>query len=276
MTKSIHIVNYEKGMGLNGILSKFANKLYQEVCKDKTVSVSIGDQPRDDVDIQHHVNYLQYKPNNTKNTLMVTHIFKGYKYDAIKEALKTADVGICMSHETQAQLNGLGKLETVLPAHDGLTRRHQIVAILTNVYPDGCKREEMFTALAKTLDNDQWAFRIMGSGWSDILVPLVATGLNVDYFADFNYETHKQILDSSDYCLYFGKDEGSMAILDAKNAGLKLIAPNTGFHKEIGIDYTFDSQNQLNNIFKKLNPNPVKDWTWSKYAQEHLKIWKRL
>ncbi len=280
MRKSVHIINYEKGMGINGILSKFANEMYEKLCKDGTFTVSIGDRPRDDVDINHHINYLQYKPNGTKNTLMVTHIFEGYKMKAIKEAMKTADLGIVMSKDTQEQLMKEDipkeKLPIVLPAHDGEPRRHQVVAILTNVYPDGCKRAEMLTELAKTINNDEWAFRVMGKDWSDILVPLIARGMNVDYFAEFNYEIHKQILESSDYCLYFGKDEGSMAVMNAKNAGLKIIAPNVGFHKEIGIDYPFDSQRQLNSIFKKLNPNPVRDWTWKKYVDEHIKLWEKL
>lgn len=267
-------------MGINGILSKFANKMYEGLCKDKSLTVSLGDKPREDVDINHHINYLQYKPNKTKNTLMVTHIFDNYKRKALEEAMKTADLGITMSKDMQSQLVKWGfdkkKLPIILPAHDGLKRRHQIVAILTNVYPDGCKRAEMFTELAKTLDNNEWAFRIMGKDWSDILAPLVANGLQVDYFADFDYETHKLILESSDYCLYFGKDEGSMAILDAKNAGLKLITTNQGFHKEIGVDYPFDTQEELNAIFKKLNKNSVKDWTWEKYVKEHVKLWQKL
>jgi hypothetical protein len=276
----IHVVNYEEGMGIKGILSKFAYKMYDELCKTGGISASIGSAPREDVDINHHINYLQYKPNKTKNTLMVTHIFDNYKRKALEEAMKTADLGITMSKDMQSQLIKWGfkknKLPIVLPAHDGIPRRHQIVAILTNVYPDGCKRAEMLAELAKTLDNNQWAFRIMGKDWTNILAPLVANGLQVDYFAEFDYDIHKQILESSDYCLYFGKDEGSMAILDAKNAGLKLIATNQGFHKEIGIDYPFDTQAELNAIFKKLNPNPVKDWTWRKHVDEHIKLWQKL
>ncbi len=277
---NVHLVNYEEGMGINGILSKFANKMYEELSKLDGINVSIGSAPREDVDINHHINYLQYKPNKTKNTLMVTHIFDNYKRKALEEGMKTADLGITMSKDMQKQLTEWGfnkkQLPIVLPAHDGKPRRHQVVAILTNVYPDGCKRQEMFTELAKTLDNNKWAFRIMGKDWHDILVPLVAEGLQVDYFADFNYDVHNQILDSSDYCLYFGKDEGSMAILDAKNAGLKLITTNQGFHKEIGIDFTFDTQEELNDIFAKLSVNPVATWTWKKYCEEHLKLWKKL
>ncbi len=273
----ITIVNYELGMN-NGILSKYANKLNEHLIKlgDKS---EVSPVPSKDSKINYHINYLPYKHENspdTINALMITHIFDGYKMDAVKKGMETADIGICMSSETMEQLVSAGipreKLTVILPAHDGHTRRHQVVAILTNVYPDGCKREGMFAELVKTLDYNKWAFRIMGSGWHDILAPLVADGLQVDYFAEFNYEIHKQILESSDYSLYFGKDEGSMGILDSANAGLKTIAPNTGFHKEIGIDYPFDTQEELNWIFRSLNKNKVENWTWEEYAKRHLEV----
>lgn len=275
----IHIINWEQAFN-NGILSKFAHKLHDELEKMKGIEVSIGNVPEPTADINHHVNYLPYKHSGKINTLMVTHIWEGYKLNSLKESLKSADMGICMSDWTKDQLIKWklpkNKLCTVLPAHDGVLRRYQIISVLTNIYPDGCKREKMFTELVKTLDLNKWAFRIMGSGWTDILTPLVAKGLQVDYFHDFDYETHKRILETSDYNLYFGEDEGSMGLLDAKNAGLKLIAPNVGFNIDVGVDYPFKNQKELNQIFKKLSINPVEDWTWKKYAEEHLKIWKKL
>ncbi len=277
----INIVNYEQGFN-NGILSKFANKLNDNLIKLAEKS-TIGAVPNRDVDINYHINYLPYKHENspdTLNALYITHIFEGYKLDAVRKGMETADIGICMSDDTRFQLIKWGlpkdKLVTVLPAHDGLVRRHQVVSILTNVYPDGCKREEMFTKLVKTLDFNKWAFRIMGSGWSEILTPLVVEGLQVDYFNDFNYDIHKQILESSDYSLYFGIDEGSMGILDSANAGVRTIAPNIGFHKDIGIDYPFETQEELNGIFEKLSKNNVKDWTWNNYAKQHLEIFNSL
>jgi hypothetical protein len=275
----VHIINYEEGAN-NGILSKFAKKMYDILCQTPGIFPSIGNKPREGVDINHHINYAPYRPNDTKNTLMVTHIWEGYKLDKLREHMKTADLGICMSQGQKNELIEWGldehKLPVILPAHDGLPRRHQIVAICTNVYPDGCKRQWMFEELVKTLDPNQWAFRIMGSGWEKILEPLVLEGLQVDYFHDFNYDNHKLILDSSDYLLYFGKDEGAMSVLDAKQAGLKIIAPNVGFHKEIGIDYPFDTQEELNEIFTQLNPNPVRDWTWKRYVDEHIALWNKL
>ncbi len=278
----IHLVNYEQGR-FNGILSKFALKMEEELKKIKGVKVSVSDKPDPKADVNHHINYLPFHIENSPNsinTLDITHIFEGYKLDAIKEGIKTADMGICMSDDTKNQLIKWGlpkeKLVTILPAHDGKPRRHQVVSILTNVYADGCKREGMFSELVKTLDVRKWAFRIMGKDWHDILVPLVAEGLQVDYFAEFDADNHQKILETSDYNLYFGEDEGSMGLLDAKNAGLKLIAPPVGFNIDIGVDYPFHTQEELNEIFKKLSINPVEDWTWKKYVAEHLKLWKKL
>lgn len=275
----IHIVNYEQAFN-NGILSKFARKMYDELEKTKGVEVTIGNVPEPEADVNHHVNYLPYRHSNTVNTLMVTHIWDGYKLDSLKESIKTADMGICMSTDTEEMLVAKGlpeeKLTTVLPAHDGKPRRFQVVAILTNVYPDNCKREEMFTELVKTLDKNKWAFRIMGSGWHDILVPLVADGLQVDYFAEFDEADHQKILESSDYCLYFGQDEGSMAMIDAKNAGVRTIGTPQGFHLDIGLDYYFNTQEDLNDLFKDLSENSVETWTWEKYADDHMKIWRKL
>lgn len=270
-------------MGQNdGILSKFAQKLHGELTKLGHDS-KISKWPDPKAEINHHINYLPYKHENspdTINTLQVTHIWEGYKLDALKKGMETADMGICFSPETQHQLSHWGipkeKLTHVLPAHDGNKRRHQIVAILTNVYPDGCKLEDTFTKLVKTLDPNEWAFRIMGSGWNEILVPLVADGLQVDYFNDFDYKLHQQILESSDYALYFGRDEGSMGLLDAANAGVKTIGIKQGFHIDMPLDYYFDTDQELIDLFKTLNQNPVKDWLWPKHAQDHVKIWERL
>ena len=275
----VNIVNYEQGQN-DGILTKFAVKLDEEL-KNLDVESYITQSPDGKADVTHHINYLPYKHENSinsLNSLMITHIWRGYKFNALKKGMETADIGICMSKDTEKKMVDWGlpeeKLATVLPAHDGKPRRHQIVAILTNVYPDGCKKEGIFEKLAKNINHDQWAFRIMGSGWENILPPLVANGLQVDYFHKFNYDVHQKILESSDYALYFGEDEGSMGLLDAKNAGLKTIGTKQGFHIEMELDYYFNGADELIKLFNSLNKNNVKDWTWDKYAKDHLKIWK--
>ena len=262
----INIVNYEMTFN-NGILSKYANKM-KEHLDLLGVESFISPTPQR-ADICHHINYLPYRPNEFKNTLMITHIFEGYKLDKVKEAMKTADVGICFSKETKDFLieKGVeGKLEVILPAHDGLKKKKKI-AVVTNVYPDGCKREKMFYDLLGVVDKDKFEFIVMGSGWN----------LNgIEYYPKFDLKIYENILNACDYLLYFGKDEGAMSVLDAKHLGLRIIAPLTGFHHEVGIDYPFDAQNDLNGIFESLAASPVEDWTWENYTLQHLNLWKKL
>lgn len=275
----INLVNYEEGR-FDGILTKFAYRMKDELVK-LGYDAHVSRQP-DDSDINHHINYLPYKYNSDYkgiDTLMVTHIWEGYKKDAVLEGLKTAH-GICMDQETKDKLVAWGapenKLSVVLPAHNGRPRRVQVVAILTNLYPDGCKRVEYFQELVKTIDKTKFAFRIMGKDWETVLTPLVADGLQVEYFPEFNQEIHDMILDSSDYCLYMGVDCGSMGCLDAKNAGVKIIAPLTGYHQAMEIEYPWETQEELNQIFHRLTYNPVESWTWNNYVLNHLNIWKQL
>jgi hypothetical protein len=275
----INLVNYEEGQN-KGILSKFAYKM-----KDALIELGheavVSKTPDPKADVNHHINYLPYKFENspdTINTLMVTHIWDGYKLDAVKAGVKSA-IGICMSKDTEKYLETQGidksRLTTILPAHDCEPRRPMVIAILTNLYPDGCKRVEFFQELVKTIDKTKFAFRIMGKGWETVLTPMVADGLQVEYVGEFDSDFSRMILQSSDYYLYTGVDEGSMGALDAKNAGLKLIIPPVGFNIDIGIEYPWSTQEELNNIFKDLAVNPVEDWTWNKYVQQHLNIWKQ-
>lgn len=276
----INLVNYEEGR-FNGILTKFAYRMKDELVKlghDAVVTAT----PDNTADVNHHINYLPYKHNPEYkgiDTLMVTHIWEGYKLDAVKEGTKTA-LGVCMSPDTVDYLVSKGvdksRLVSILPAHDGHKRRPVVVAILTNLYPDGCKRVEFFQELVKTIDKDKFAFRIMGKDWEEVLTPMVNAGLQVEYFPEFDPTIHRMILDSSDYYLYMGVDEGSMGALDAKNAGVKLIVPPAGFDIDLGIEHPWTTQEELNTIFKQLEFNPVEDWTWSNYVQQHLNLWKQL
>ena len=265
----VNIVNYELG-SFNGILSKYANKMKEELEKMK-VKVTVTNKPQK-ADINHHINYRSYIPSGGIDTLMVTHIWEGDKFERLKEGMKTAKLGICFSKETEKNLRekGIKKLATVLPAHDSLPRKPIAVSITTNVYPDGCKREGMFYELLKNIDCSKFHFLIMGQGWD------INQNANISYLDHFDPKEYLKMLHMSEYNLYFGEDEGSMGTLDAKNVGLKTIAPLKGFHHEIGIDYSFKNQKELNDIFNKLSENQVKDWTWQNYAQQHKTLWEKL
>jgi glycosyltransferase involved in cell wall biosynthesis len=280
----INIVKYESDKNVkDGILTKFANKMYEELTK-LGMSSKISDSPDPNAHINHHIHYTHYKTGGGGvNTLMVTHFLDGQyqKIDILKDALKTADMGICFSEHGMARFiaNGVPKerLTYILPAHDGMKRRPRVVAILTSIYGDGRKRESMITELFKVIDKEKFQFRIMGSGWQDIIDELVLKGYNnITYFENFDRNLSNTILDSSDYLLYTGEDEGAISVLEAANAGVKTIATLQGYHYEICIDYPFSTQDDLNKIFKKLEENKVEGWTWEKYTKEHLKLWQTL
>lgn len=274
----IALINYEQALGLNGILTKYAVKMNEKLSK-LGHDVVVTPTPQGWVDVNHHINYFSYVHEpRTKNTLMVTHITDEGKLYSVVKGMRTADMGICYSHETEKKLKkeGIKKLTTILPAHDALPRRPIVIAILTNVYSNGCKREQMFLELLSTLDLNQFVFLIMGTGWEPIIKQLQYTDFQAEVHTMFNKEAHKRILDLADYCAYFGDDEGAMSILDATYHRIPTIAPNVGFHQEIGITHPFSTQKELNKIFKKITETSVDDWTWDSYVEEHLKVWQKV
>jgi hypothetical protein len=214
---------------------------------------------------------------------MITHITgdmytEKEKVDKIKSSLKTS-TGICFSQGMKDKLAKRGcpksKLEVVLPAHDDLDIRPRIIALAFNIYPDGRKREDMFTKLIYSLPNQmKYAFRIMGKGWMPVLEELVKEKLQVQLVKEFSGEFYRELLNTSDYMLYTGGEDAlPQSLVDAKFANMRLIAPP---QEDIEVDLPFKNQKELNDIFAKIIDNPVNSWTWDNYAKNHLKIWDQL
>lgn len=273
----INIVNYEQALGINGILSKYAKEIHRNLI-DLGHQATISDAPAKKVDINHHLNYQSYIPSGTLDTVMITHLDSEEKIKKALDCLKTA-YGICFNPSVVEKLIKRGapkdRLTYVYHAHDSIPRRPRIIALAYKIYPDGRKREEMFTELFKTIkDKNKFAFRIMGGGWKPVLDPLVKKGLKAQWVEDFYDEFYRQLLATSDYLLYTGGEETmAQSLLDAKQAGLRIIAPP---HEEIEVDLPFNSQEELNAIFAKLEENPVEDRNWENYAKQLENIWKKL
>lgn len=271
----IHIINYEIGVK-SGILTKYADQMVNGLIR-LGHEVTVSNKPAE-ADVNHHINYQSYKLHTGVNTTMVTHLDTPEKVLMMKEVAKMAH-GICFSKETKDQLvkEGIKKesLSVIHPATN-VTRRPRIVAIMTQLYPDGRKREQMFLDLLQTIDVKAFVWNIVGEGWESILEQAAKEGADVLYQKHYTPEIGQGVLNNSDYLLYMGKDEGAISVLDAKMAGVKVIAPNVGFHKEIGIDHPFDTQDELDAIFKAIQANPVGDWTWDNYVKEHVRIWEKL
>ena len=166
----INIVKYESNKDVkDGILTKFASKMNEELIK-LGVNSKISDRPEINADVNHHIHYTHYKTGGGGiNTLMVTHFLDGqqHKVDILKKALETADMGICFSEHGMARFIASGipkdRLTYILPPHDAMKRRPRQVAILTSVYGDERKRENMFIELLKVINKEKFNFVIMGA-----------------------------------------------------------------------------------------------------------------
>jgi hypothetical protein len=271
----VNLINYEMSF-TSGILTKFALRMSEELDKLGIKNV-ITDKPDPKYDINHHIIYIQYHHVPSVNTVMVTHLNSEEKFRILARALGTADMGICMSQQMVDELIAKDfpkeKLMYILPAHDGELPPIP-VAILTNTYPDGVKRESMLNELAKVIDPSRFIFRIMGKGWD--IDKLKQLGLQVEYYPEFDRDVQRNILINSKYYLYFALDQGSMALLDAMNAGVRTIAPLDGYHNHSGVDLPFTTQEELNAIFKNLQKPPLREWTWEHYTKNHLSLWEKL
>jgi hypothetical protein len=278
----INICNYEQALGMDAILSKYARMIERELI-DLGHEVSVSSKP-EKADWNHHINFISYIPSGGKDTTMITHITgdknhsEKEKIEMCREQSKTA-IGICMNKGIKDKLVKAGipenRLAVALHAHDGNPRRPKIIAICSNLYADGRKREDMFSKLFLSIKNKKgFIFRIMGNNWLPLLDKLKKKGIQVQLWQDFMGEMYQQILNTSDFLLYTG-DEDSLAqsMVDAKNAGLRIIAPPNA---DLEVELPFKNQEELNSIFNKLDDNPVKDWNWSNYVKEHLKIWEKI
>lgn len=283
----VRIVSYEDIHGW--ILGKFARKLQEELAL-LGVEVDIAKTADPAADINHHIIYLGYESyTGGVETLMITHVDDVRKLSLIKEQLKTAQAGVCMSAETMHQLSVAGVLRNKLcfvnPAHDGVIKPEPlVVGITSKVQPDGCKREHLLLELTDHISPADFQFKIMGMGWESIIAKIKAKGFRVTYFSDFDYDEYVKLIPSLDYYLYLGQDEGSMGFIDALAAGVKTIVTPQGYHLDAkdAITHSFDTKEELcvqfNLIKAERNKliHSIADWTWKDYAKKHLELWQYL
>lgn len=270
------------------IFKKFADRMKSTLEKNN-VEVTISSQPREDVDINHHIPYVAYAPKKN-DTLMITHVDNIRKIELLKKQLNVAGMGICMSKDTLAQLVSCGvdrgKLCYINPAHDGVIRPHKYLIGITHK----CHEEDLrkrSTALLDVLagvNAEYFKFFIMGAGWQDIVLEMTKMGFEVEYYEDFIYDTYNMMMQRIDYFMYMGFDEGTMGYLDALAAGAGTIVTPQGYHLDVDceIDYPCRTVKQFTEAFLELQHRrevrikAVEEWTWENYTLKHLEIWNYL
>lgn len=271
------------------ILGKFARRMEEELKKLK-IDVKIVRKPDPKADINHHIIYVDYDGSkNGIDTVMITHIDSIQKINQIKSQLKVAELGICMSRETADNLAKAGvprnKLCWVSPAHDNIIKpRPLVIGVTSKTHSDGRKKENTILQLSSKLNPEDFAFKIMGSGWDKIVIAMRNKGFKVDYWPNFDYDEYTRLMPTLDYFIYFSWDEGSMGFIDALAAGVKTVVTPQGYHLDApnGISHVIRSTEDIIKTFQTIGAerrvltDSVADWTWANYAKKHLELWEYL
>lgn len=271
------------------ILKKFALKMCSELEK-QGYRCTIDNCVNLEADINHHVTYSSCNAVAALNeTFMITHIDSYSKIEKLKYNLKNAMMGICMSRETMEKLTAYGipreKLCYINPAQDGVIEpKKYILGITSKTHVDHRKNESALIDICKAIDPMYFSFKIMGSGWEDIVKEVKAMGFEIDYFNEFDYDQYTKLIPSLDYYLFWGFDEGSMGYLDALRAGIGTIVTPQGYHLDVkdGIKYAcrtipdfVDVLLELQNSRKKIVQS-VESWTWRNFTDKHMEVWNYL
>lgn len=279
------------------ILEKIANKL-EENLKLMGIEVKKTDFFDKQADVNHYISYgalseAYHDHNFSKSikTSMITHIDCSMKLKMIKMQSDCNTMGICMSRETMDKLAIYGipreKICYINPAQDGEIKPKKFtlgITHKTHTTIDHRKRTEVLLDICREIDSHYFKFKIMGSGWGEIVNEMRNMEFEVEYFGEFDYDRYKELVPTLDYYLFFGYDEGSMGYLDALAAGVETIVTPQGFHLDIpeGITYPCETINEfvatLNSIKRKKEKrvNSIESLTWQAYAEKHLEVWNYL
>lgn len=271
------------------ILGKFALKM-QECMRELGIECTISKFPDNNADVNHNIVYYEFDGiHRNIDTVMITHIDELEKFEFIKNNIESMSMGICMSNQMTHWLSRMRidktKLCYVDPAHDGCAMiKKYVVGIASRVYSDGRKREFFFNKFATDLDPRFFEFKFMGGGWEKQVQALKQKGFSVVYFDRFIREEYYKFIQSLDYYLYTGTDEGQMGFVDAAAAGVPSIVTPQGYHLDApdALTYPFWTYEDLISILLKLQNDrkklidSVANWTWMDYTKKHIEIWEYL
>lgn len=273
------------------ILGKFADRMQAELEK-KGICAEIGKEINPLADINHHIAFHMYEPvKDYRDTLMITHVDSLNKLERLKHQLTVARLGICMSKETMDNLviNGIPREKVcfVNPAQDGIIKPKKFVLGITHRnydLVDNRKRMSALLDVCKQIDSEYFCFKIMGAGWEVIVNEMKELGFEVEYFSEFHYDSYLKLIQSLDYYLFFGFDEGSMGFLDALAAGVETIVTPQGYHLDVkeGITYPCRIMQDFIDVLleiqskKKRRVQSVENLNWKNYTNKHLEIWNYL
>jgi hypothetical protein len=256
-------------------------------------TAEISNNYNQSADINHFMSYVFADPCGGKTSILITHIDDTYKLAHIKSLQKKNKelVFVCLSRQTAQFLIAEGinqaNVSYALPGIDPYVEPRKIkIGTSGRIYKDGRKNEKWLLEACSKIDISPFHFNFFGNGWEEIGHKLLKFGASVTIVvenAEFEKERAQLIenIKQMDFWMYLGQDEGSMGCLDAALIGIPLITTPQGFHLELplGIKHEIESSKNLQNVlnlisfeYKELIKNR-RNWTWNRFALDHLAIW---
>lgn len=277
------------------VIGKMAARLVENL-REIGVEATLANEPDEAADVNHWMSWAMVRRRSGRvSTMFITHLDDPYQTSHVAKSLRElVDVGLCMSRDMMRALVHWGipakSLWYVLPAHDPPPPPPPIrVAMMTNLYADGRKREALLVRLAAERDLSSFHFEIAGNGWDGVVERLRKAGASVEWTSygssyQADYEPILERIRTCEWYLYLGMDEGSLGTLDALAMGLKTIITAQGFHLDLsgGIQEAVVSYDELRSVFDRLvtererRLGSVRGWTWRRFAEDHVLVWEEL
>jgi hypothetical protein len=267
---------------------------------DWKAEVAVGEDRS--ADLNHWTHFMgawnalkvQHPQAGHVSTFWVTHVDDYFKLKMVQELCEAGYYAICLSSETMNMLAREGvqaqRVTYVVPAGDDVGPLPPIkIGLASRCYPDGRKNEKWLLKLCADSDIRHFEFHIWGAGWEEVVAAMTQRGAKVvvdsgtkDSRAD--YQRLLAGLQSCDYSIYLGWDEGALGTIDAIKLGVKTIVSRQGFHTDLAfaIDHLFGSYEELRSILRELagrraaREKAVKLTTWEAYSRSHQEIWSCL
>jgi glycosyltransferase involved in cell wall biosynthesis len=286
----VQIVNSEAAFGKNGILTRISEHLVQNLTS-LVDTVTLSRVPGPGYDLIHQIYYRTAIPlKSTNSTVMVTHIDTRLKLKLVQWQIKRGLKMIYMSEHTASMVHDLqtpadrNYAVAVPPPAQPNARRKLVIGFFTNIYPDGRKRESELISALKEVDTSWVHIVLMGEGMDRLCSDLETLPVTFEHSPHFDVDKYLEMLGKIDLLVYTGRDDGAISILDAVNAGIPVIVPNTGFNLMLHnplVTLVCDSHEMARALNQFLAPKqmlasclPNEDF--KSYARVHINFWAEI
>ncbi len=258
----------------NWILEEFARQIVENY-KGEQYQIEICDEASGSATITYFLPYSKFKYiSNSINIALFTHMEEDFPEAKQKffDIANQCDYCITMSKKYEILLKeyGIKNVLTIMPGvNHSIFRPKLKLGVIGRTYHTNRKLEGVVSDLIGFEGID---IKYTGQGWLGKSLKLTEKEL-VEFYNEI------------DYLLITAKIEGGpMPLLEALSSGCQVIAPSDiGFVNEFPhISYKKGDSKDLLKVVKKLYEDKykislaVKDISWQKYSDEHIKLFQEL